>query len=159
MVNRSFMAIVAVVVIALGNVLLYAGCRSHEGDENQLREDVDSFATYYYNWHFDRALRYCTPSSEPWLRYMASNVGEEDVDSLRAGEEDATVEIIGIVYHGKGDSATVRACVANFLQMDSIGKSPHRVGNAIFCLPAVIHEGRWKVRMDSPLRSGRQSRG
>lgn len=158
MVNRSFMAIAAVAATALGGISLCAGCGSHEGDEGQLREGVDSFATYYYNWHFDRALRFCTPSSEPWLRFMASNVTQEDVDSLRAGEEDATVEVTGIAYHGEGDSATVSVSVANFLQMDSLGKAPHRVNEATFCLPAVIHGGKWKVRMDSPLRSGKRSR-
>ncbi len=156
--NKSFMALAAVAAVAVAGSFLCTGCSSHEGDEDQLREDADSFATYYYNWHFDRALRFCTPESEPWLRYMASNVTQEDVDSLRAKEEDATVEIGDITYHGEGDSATVTVNVSNFLQMDSIGKAPHHIGSASFSLPAVIHEGRWKVRMDSPLRSGRRSR-
>ena len=38
------------------------GCQSHEGDDNQLEADVDSFATYYFNWHFPKTLKYCTRS-------------------------------------------------------------------------------------------------
>lgn len=158
MVNRSFMAIAAVAATAFASTFLCMGCSSHEGDEDQLREDADSFAIYYYNWHFDRALKFCTPNSEPWLRFMASNVTQEDVDSLRAKEEDATVQVNAITYHGDGDCATVSVSVANFLQMDSLGKAPHRIEAATFSLPAVIHEGRWKVRMDSPLRSERRNR-
>ena len=43
-------------------------CQPHKGSEEQLKADIDSFATYYYNWHFEKAARFCTPESKVWLR-------------------------------------------------------------------------------------------
>lgn len=157
MVNKSITSMMIVTTMLTCGISFCNGCRSHEGDEDQLREDADSFATNYFNWHFERALEFCTPNSELWLRYMASNVNQEDVDSLRGKEEDATVEIKDITYHGDGDSATVTVTVNKSLQMTSIGKPPHRVDYDTFSFPATIHEGKWKIRMGSPLRSERQS--
>ena len=33
-------------------------CQPHKGSEEQLKADIDSFATYYYNWHFEKAARF-----------------------------------------------------------------------------------------------------
>lgn len=121
------------------------GCQPHEGSESQLKEDVDSFATYYYNWHFEKAMKYCTPSSEVWLKYASSNVHPADVDLLRAKQEDATIELGDIDFHDDEVSATVSIKVSNFLVMDSIGKAAKLQNEATFQLPMVIHEGKWKV--------------
>ncbi len=157
MVNKSTKGILALIVIAAACIFAYEGCQSHEGDEKQLTEDADSFATYYYNWHFDKAVKYCTPESEQWLRYMASNVHQPDINLLRSKKEDATIEIQDISYDDDGTSATVSLNVANFLQMDTIGKVAHLVRKATFSLPMVLHDGRWKIRMDNLLRSEKQS--
>ena len=133
------------------------GCQSHKGDDNQLEADVDSFATYYFNWHFPKTLKYCTRSSEPWLRYAASNVHKADVERLRAKEEDATVEINDITFGDDGVSATASITVRNFLQMDSIGEEAHLVEEADFQLPMCMENGVWKVRMASLPQSGKRN--
>lgn len=126
--------------------LLY-GCQPHEGSEKQLLEDVDSFATYYYNWHFERANKFCTPKSEIWLRYAASNVHPADIDLLHAKQEDATIEISDVDYHDDEVSATVTLSVNNFLQMDTIGTEAHLKDKATFQIPMTLHKGKWKVAL------------
>lgn len=121
------------------------GCQPHEGSESQLKEDVDSFATYYYNWHFEKAAKYCTPESETWLRYASSNVHQADIDLLHGKHEDAIVEIHDIDFGDDEVSATANLEVTDFYQMDSIGKPAHLVRKARFKLPMAIHEGKWKV--------------
>ena len=133
------------------------GCQSHKGDDDQLEADVDSFATYYFNWHFPKTLKYCTRSSEPWLRYAASNVHKADVERLRAKEEDATVEINDITFGDDGVTATASITVRNFLQMDSIGQEAHLVEEADFHLPMRIENGVWKIRMVNLPRSERRN--
>ena len=61
---------------AVSGMMMMAGssCKHELSEEEQLRTDADSFAVNYYNWHFEKALRYCTPESEKWLRFTASNV-------------------------------------------------------------------------------------
>ena len=75
------------VAAILTSVYTLTGCQSHQGDEDQLENDIDSFATYYFNWQFPKTQKYCTQSSEPWLRYAASNVHQADVDLLRTKAE------------------------------------------------------------------------
>lgn len=132
---------------ALFLLLAMASCLPHEGSEKQLKEDIDSFATYYYNWHFAKALKYCTPESEKWLRYAASNVHQADIDLLHAKAEDATIEIDDVDFLDDEVSANVNIHVTNFLQMDTIGQEAHLVKKASFQIPMVIHQGKWKVKL------------
>lgn len=120
--------------------------------------DADSFAVNYYNWHFEKALRFCTPESEKWLRFAASNVHQADVDSLRAKNEDAQIELGDIEWQDNDSLATIEIKVSDFLQMDTIGKVARLTEKANFCLSMVRRNGRWMVRMGSPLRSETQSR-
>lgn len=150
---------IGIAVAALATSLYgLTGCQSHKGDDDQLEADVDSFATYYFNWHFPKTLKYCTRSSEPWLRYAASNVHKADVERLRAKEEDATVEINDITFGDDGVTATASSTVRNFLQMDSIGQEAHLVDEAEFQLPMSMENNVWKIRMVSLPRSGKRSR-
>ena len=153
-------------LIFAGMTLL--GCQSHEGSESQLREDVDSFATYYYNWHFQKAAPYCTPESEIWMKYAASNVHQADIDLLHAKSQDAQVEIGDVDFMDDEVSATVNLTVTNFLQMDTIGQEAHAIKKATFQLPMALHNGKWKVALKelpqadpktvSPQQNGSRSR-
>lgn len=57
---------------AVSGMMMMAGssCKHELSEEEQLRMDADSFAVNYYNWHFEKALRFCTPESEKWLRLL-----------------------------------------------------------------------------------------
>ena len=157
MVRKTISCMAIAVAAILTSVYTLTGCQSHQGDENQLENDIDSFATYYFNWQFPKTLKYCTQSSEPWLRYAASNVHQADVDLLRTKAEDATVEINDIDFSDDGANATVSITVYNFLQMDTIGQEAHLVEEADFLLPMCMEEGVWKVRMASLPQSGKKN--
>ena len=158
MVRKTISCMAIAVAAILTSVYTLTGCQSHQGDENQLENDIDSFATYYFNWHFPKTLKYCTRSSDPWLRYAASNVHKADVERLRAKEEDATVEINDITFGDDGVTATASITVRNFLQMDSIGQEAHLVDEAEFQLPMSMENNAWKIRMVNLPRSGKRSR-
>lgn len=149
-----------ILLAALSGMMMMAGssCKHELSEEEQLRTDADSFAVNYYNWHFEKALRYCTPESEKWLRFAASNVHQADVDLLRAKNEDAQIELGDIEWQDNDSLATIEIKVSDFLQMDTIGKVARLTEKANFCLPMVKRDGRWMVRMGSPLRSETQSR-
>ena len=122
MIRKTISCMAIAVAAILTSVYTLTGCQSHQGDENQLENDIDSFATYYFNWQFPKTQKYCTQSSEPWLRYAASNVHQADVDLLRSKAADATIEINDIDFSDDGANATVSITVYNFLQMDTIGQ-------------------------------------
>ena len=157
MVRKTISCMAIAVAAILASAYTLTGCQSHQGDENQLENDIDSFATYYVNWQFPKTLKYCTQSSEPWLRYAASNVHQADVDLLRTKAEDATVEINDIDFGDDEVSAIADITVRNFLQMDSIGEEAHLVEEADFHLPMSIENGVWKIRMVNLPRSERRN--
>ena len=121
MMKKSMIGLCIAVACMTASIFSLSGCEPHEGSEDQLKADVDSFANYYFNWHFPKAVKYCTQESERWLRYAASNVNETDVELLRQKPEDASIEITDIDFGDDETSATVTLTVHNFLQMDSIG--------------------------------------
>lgn len=148
MMKKSILGTAIVVAAITTSLYGLSACQSHEGDDNQLEAYVDSFATYYFNWHFPKTLKYCTKSSEPWLRYAASNVHEADVERLRTKSEDATVEINDISFGDDGTSAIASITVHNFLQMDTIGQEAHLVDEAEFQLPMSMENNAWKIKLN-----------
>ena len=148
MIRKTISCMAIAVAAILTSVYTLTGCQSHQGDENQLENDIDSFATYYFNWQFPKTLKYCTQSSESWLRYAASNVHQADVDLLRTKAEDATIEINNIDFSDDGANATVSITVYNFLQMDSIGQDPQLIEQADFQLPMCMEKGLWKIKLE-----------
>ena len=84
---------------------------------------MSDFSTAYFNWQYHKAARFCAPGSERWLAYMASQVTQRDVDTLRALPEGASVRINSMRFY-KGDSVAVADVEArDFLEMDMIGKT------------------------------------
>lgn len=124
-----------------------SGCQMHEGSESQLKEDADSFATYYYNWHFEKAAKYCSSESEKWMRYAASNVHPADIDLLHNKPQDATIEIQEVSFGDDEVSAVVCLEVKDFYRTDTIGKEAHLVKQAAIQLPMTFHDGLWKVAL------------
>lgn len=116
-------------------------------NEEQLRDTASAFAQTYFNWQFNDALTHCTPSSQRWISYVASQVKQDDVDKLRSAEQGASSEIKEINYQ-EGDSvASVVMKVENFLSMDSIGTVGHFVKSATYTLQLVQLNKQWKVRL------------
>lgn len=147
MVNKTIFPLCIAVASMAAGLLSLQGCQPHQGSESQLKEDVDSFATHYFNWHFPQAVRYCTRGSENWLRYAASNVHKADIELLRSKQEDATVEVDDVAFGDDETSATVTIHVSNYLRMDTIGREAHLVECASFLLPMEMEQGEWKVSL------------
>ncbi len=131
----------------VGCVLIgLCACTDHKNEE-QLRDTANAFAQTYFNWQFNDALTHCTPSSQRWISYAASQVKQDDVDKLRSAEQGARSEIKKIHYD-EGDSvASVVMKVENFLSMDSLDAVGHFVKSATYTLQLVRQTKQWKVRL------------
>lgn len=131
----------------VGCVLIgLCACTDHKNEE-QLRNTASAFAQTYFNWQFNDALTYCTPSSKRWMIYVASQVKQDDVDKLRSAEQGARSEIKKIHYE-EGDSvASVVMKVENLLSMDSLDAVGHFVKSATYTLQFVQLNKRWKVKL------------
>ena len=56
MVRKTISCMAIAVAAILASAYTLTGCQSHQGDEDQLENDIDSFATYYFNWQFPKTL-------------------------------------------------------------------------------------------------------
>jgi hypothetical protein len=127
--------------------LFFISC-GHVTNESELKETVDSFATTYYNWQFQKTVMYCTPESEKWLCYAASNVHQADIDMLRSQDEGASHEINDIKAINDS-TATAFVTIHNFLRMDTIGKAGQMVKDANVTLSLKYRKERWMVHLNS----------
>ena len=44
---------------------------------------VDSFAVNFFNWRLDHVAKFCTPESEKWLQFAASQVQRNDIEQMK----------------------------------------------------------------------------
>ena len=139
-------------------LLLCVSCDQAEKDPDAMVvERVAAFASAYFNYDFEKALKLVTPDSEKWLHYAASNVTQEDVDLLNAQETAATAEAEG--YERLNDSTlVVTLTVRDFLTKDSLEGVGRIAEEAQFRMVAIRQGNSCLVRMEGLPRSERQSR-
>ncbi|WP_237072261.1 MULTISPECIES: hypothetical protein [Prevotella] len=142
-IRNTFFAIMLIIVM-----LNFVSC-NHPGSEDSLTENADSFSCYYFNWQYQKALRYVTPESEKWLRFEASQVHQVDVDMLKSKDEGAACEIGEVTYLNDDSLATVKVDVKNYLAKDTIGADSHIVEKATFVLNMVYKNDKWLVKLNS----------
>lgn len=130
--------------------LLMQACESQaDGDGTALR-----WADAYFHGDYPDAADYVTEESLPLLRLLASNMTEADIKQLQ--ELNTRVELQD--YTPLGDTlATATVRVTDYMQPDSIGRAGSVHAEGTFLLSLVRRNGRWKVRMASLPRSGRQN--
>lgn len=127
-----------------------SSCEFHAGSSRQLKKQVDSFAVYYFNWQFHKAVRFVTPESEKWMSYAASQVHQADIDLLQQKELPATCEIQKITYNDTLFSAIAHVTIRNYLRMDTIGKEASVIDVANFDIPLSYHSqsDKWIVNIN-----------
>lgn len=138
------------VIMVLVVLFLLVACDFHAGSSRQLKKEVDSFAVYYFNWQFHKAVRFVTPESEKWMSYAASQVHQADIDLLQQKELPATCEIMEITYDDKVFSAIAHVTIRNYLRMDTIGKVASVIDVANFDIPLSYHSqsDKWIVNIN-----------
>lgn len=127
-------------------LLLLAACGQPEAGQ-QAQAAADKFAAAYFNYDFPTALTLCTPESQKWLRFAASNVYEADLEVLRSMDEGAEVEPSEV--ESLGDTvATVSVAVSHYMQRDTIGRPGHVTEGQTYHLRLVKRSGQWLVSLD-----------
>lgn len=130
------------------------GCSGKSGESDALIV-AESFGKAYFNYDFKSALQYCTPESEKWLRFAASNIYEADVDMLRAMDSGAKVEGVDVVYADDDSTAMAIVEVEGMMVRDTVGRAGHVEKEGKYCIPVVKRQGAWRVKMVGLLRSER----
>lgn len=131
----------------LAGVLLTASCSYRE--EKAVEQSVVGFAQNYFNLRYQKALNVCTPESEKWVRFKATNITQEDVDVYNSKRDTAECDVESIDLDD--DKATAIVEVRNFLNCDSIGKPATICPNAKFKLELKKQGEKWMVDVQSPI--------
>lgn len=131
---------------ALGGCLLGMSFYSCSHENEQLETCVDSFAQSYFRWKFHHAINSCDTTSHRWLRYVASQVTQNDVDCLKGMTGDVSCSLVRT--HMLNDSmAIVEIQVVNFLRMDSMGCVTLVEKESTYGIPTTLRDGLWRVSL------------
>ena len=77
-------------LVALGAM----SCESRQSACNkEIEKCVEGFSDAYFNYDLAKALEFCTPESRKWIEFLASNIGEADLEVLNAQEKRAQAEV------------------------------------------------------------------
>ncbi|MBR5687926.1 MAG: hypothetical protein IKX36_08200 [Prevotella sp.] len=108
---------------------------------------VEKFCAAYFNLQYEEALKYCTPESQKWISFAASNISEEDLAVMRNREGGTSIEVTEIDAHDTDTigQATVKA--GNYLSIEKIDDKAYIADEGIFHFDLVKRDGKWKVRM------------
>lgn len=123
--------------------------------KREAENTAQEFAEAYFSYDYGKAALYVTDDSRRWIEFKASNIGEDDINTLRDQDRGPSVEITDADLRDESN-ATVSVSVSNFFETDSIGGSARMVDEASFDLKLQLEaDGKWRIRMEGPLRSGR----
>lgn len=135
--SRTILFLLFLILISLNS------CKEKNQEEKTI-EDVTAFATAYFNWDFPHASKYAKPETQEWLSFLASQITEEDITTLREKEEEATIEVEDVEFVESNNSATTTISVNNYLLMDSIGKRPIIYEHSVYTITMSKENKSWK---------------
>ena len=100
----------------------------------------------YFRWRYSKAMNSCDTASYRWLRFVASQVTQDDVDSLKKLKRDVACSL-GNIRFLNDSMAIVDIRVTNFLRMDSLGSVTLVEKETNYGILVTQHEGFWKVSL------------
>lgn len=136
-------------------IVIFAACGNGRSEEDNARNEVERFAKTFFNYDLKTAQEYCTLESRRWIEYIATNIGEDDIEVLRSKEDKAEVTVKSIILDN--DSAgTATIAISNYLRLDTIGKAGTISDLTSVRMQIVKRNGRWMVdiRKAFPLQNG-----
>ena len=111
--------IYAVILLFVITINLTSSCQ-RISNSNDITIVADSFATNFYNWRLEKALKYCTAESKTQISFLASNISEEDIELINQRNEDASIEITNTGMLEEGFKARISMKIYNSFKMKDI---------------------------------------
>lgn len=141
------------VTVLLMGCMCLSSCKSKEDKEIEARNDsiracAQTFADSFFNMRYRAAVEYCTPRSRNVIKFIASNVSQDDLATVAQDRNGASVAIQSLKVNKAADAAEVRCRVSNFLNWDSIGVDG-RLTSRNITLQVVKSNNKWKVDLEN----------
>ncbi len=135
---------------------VFNSCQLH--DENApeaVDKPLKDWSEAYFGFDYEEALDYMTPESEKWIRFAASNINEKDVSFINEHNKGAKIEIIDRQMMPGDTTCSARIRISDFVLLGFVGQENKVIDEAEYQITLVKRDGKWKVRMEGPLQSGR----
>ena len=111
--------IYAVILLFVSTINLTSSCQ-RISNSNDITIVADSFATNFYNWRLEKALKYCTAESKTQISFLASNISEKDIELINQRNEDASIEITNTGMLEESIKARISMKIYNSFKMKDI---------------------------------------
>ena len=137
-------------------IIVLTSCSLTSADDSAATAIAEQWATAFFSCDYHQAAALCTPESERWLRFAASNTTEQDLALL----QEKTLEVAATDFFPDANDTlrVVEVEVQNFLQPTAVGAPSVLQEEGVFHICVVKRGGQWLVKMAGLPRSERQSR-
>lgn len=151
------------VIFCLALALSLSACSN--GNSSQVESVAEAFATSYFNWRYAECMQYVTGESAKYMKFLATNVTDGDIERLRSKEKGADVEVEKETFDDNDTIVDVKVKVSDFCYADTIGCKSRLCDKAEATLRLVKRGNEWKAvvsnewpKMAFPQQSGTQGR-
>lgn len=134
--------------------MLAVSCNNNDKDKAMAKQCAENFSKEYFNFKYVDAMKYTTGDSKRVLQFCASNMSQQNIDSLKNVTDTPTINVshLKIIDDSTG---TFKVNVDNGIYFDTIGGNLSRDKHRTFCFNLSKSGGKWKVRMEDLPRSER----
>lgn len=148
--NRTLLFILSAILITL------SACQEKH-PQTIIEETATNFCEAFYNFNYPVAKEWSTPSSLSYLSYLASNLRQEHLDQLKR-QGPVKVSILTSAIGPNAEKATAICQIKDAYFVNPISGDAQRISLLQDTLQLIKKDGKWLVRKDIPLQSGKQSR-
>ena len=130
---------------------------SFTGNKNDAEKALATWANAYFNFDYEKALKYTTPEGGQWIRFAASNITEQDVEFIKRQNSQTQIDILNTQQTESDTVCNANIRVSNFIQLGLSAHDNRVIDHADFHIQLVKRGGDWLVRMEGLPRSGMQN--
>lgn len=134
-------------------------------NREQIASVAGAFATSYFNWDYAGCMPNVTGESAKYLKFLATNVTDGDIERLRSMENGADVEVEKETFADNDTVVAVKVKVSGFCHADTIGRPSRLCDEAEATLRLVKRGEKWQAivsnewpKMAFPPQNGTQGR-
>lgn len=121
---------------------------NEDKEEEIIKNCATTFANAYFNNKYNTALQNVTTESGKWIRYVAGNLTQEDLDKINACDD--TADCVVTDLHQENDTlAHATLEVTNAFIPDTIGKAGRMINKGNVELTLKKCNGQWAVHLNT----------
>lgn len=127
------------------------------GSKNDAEKALTAWANAYFNFDYEKVLKYTTPEGEQWIRFAASNITEQDIDFIKEQNLPTQINILNSQLTEGDTICNAKIRVSQFIQLGLSAQDHQVINHADFQIQLVKRGNEWLVRMEGLPQSGKRN--